>query len=180
VARGYWQRAEESRETFSAFLADTGEGPFLRTGDLGFIRQDQLFVTGRLKDLIIIGGRNHYPHDIERTAAEAHPAVRATGCAAFSVQGSAAERLVIAAEIEHGLSARHGANANRARLHIQAAELIEAIRRAVAENHDVRVDQVVLVKTGTLPKTTSGKLQRYACRTQFLDGRLETLNGGEL
>ena len=95
VAQGYWQREAESRETFQASLAVTGERPFLRTGDLGFLKDGELFVTGRLKDLIIIRGRNHYPHDIERTVEECHPALRPGAGAAFAITEGDEEQLVV-------------------------------------------------------------------------------------
>src|SRR5229473_865007 len=101
IAHGYWNRTQETEHTFRAYLADTGEGPFLRTGDLGFLRDAELFVTGRLKDMIIISGHNHYPHDIERTVEQSHPSLLAGGCAAFSVESNSQERLVVAAEIDH-------------------------------------------------------------------------------
>ena len=100
VTQGYWNQPEETERTFHAYLADTGEGPFLRTGDLGFLRDGELFVTGRLKDLIIIGGRNLYPHDIELTVEQSHAAVRPGCCVAFSVDVADEERLIIAAEVE--------------------------------------------------------------------------------
>ena len=100
MTQGYWNRPEETELTFHAYLADTGEGPFLRTGDLGFLRDGELFVTGRLKDLIIIGGRNLYPHDIELTVEQSHAAVRPGCCVAFSVDVADEERLIIAAEVE--------------------------------------------------------------------------------
>src|SRR5829696_5981433 len=100
VAQGYWGKAEETANTFRARLADTGDGPFLRTGDLGFLHQGELFVTGRLKDLIIIRGRNHYPQDIEHTAEQSHVALRPGGCAAFSAETDEGELLVIVQELE--------------------------------------------------------------------------------
>ena len=100
VCRGYWNRPEETQRTLRAYLADSGEGPFLRTGDLGFLKDGELFVTGRLKDLIIIGGRNLYPNDIELTVEQSHPAIRSGCCAAFSVDVADEERLIVAAEIE--------------------------------------------------------------------------------
>src|SRR6202167_6814721 len=100
VAQGYWSRPEETETTFHAYLAGTGEGPFLRTGDLGFLGDGELFVTGRLKDLIIIGGRNLYPQEIELTVQQSHPAVRPACCAAFSVEVADEERLIVAAEVE--------------------------------------------------------------------------------
>ena len=100
VAQGYWNRPEETERTFRAYLAETGEGPFLRTGDLGFLKDGELFVTGRLKDLIIISGRNLYPHDIELTVEQSHPALRPGCCAAFSVDVADEEHLIIVAEVE--------------------------------------------------------------------------------
>jgi amino acid adenylation domain-containing protein/thioester reductase-like protein len=162
VAQGYRNRPEETKHTFQAYLADTGEGPFLRTGDLGFLKDGELFITGRLKDLIIIRGRNLYPQDIELTVERCHPALR-SGCgAAFAVEVAQAERLVVVQEVE-----RH-----------QSPDLdavVDAIRRAVAEEHEVQVYAVVLIKTGSIPKTSSGKIQRHACRARFLAGSLEVV-----
>jgi acyl-CoA synthetase (AMP-forming)/AMP-acid ligase II len=171
VAQGYWNRAAETERTFRAHLADTGEGPFLRTGDLGFMRDGELFVTGRLKDLIIIEGRNHYPQDIELTAEQSHPALRAGCSAAFSVDIDGREQLVIVAEVERQyrpqLSGATGASGN------DATEVIKAIRQAVTRNHELQTHSVLLLKTGTIPKTSSGKIQRHACRIGFLEGKLE-------
>lgn len=159
VARGYWNQPEESESTFRARLAgSSGEGPYLRTGDLGFLQDAELFITGRLKDLIIIDGRNHYPQDIELTVEQSHPAIRPGGCVAFSVDLDNREQLVILAEVE-----RHYRDLNR-------AETIDTVRQAVAENHDLRTYAVCLLKTGSIPKTSSGKIQRHACRTNFLTG----------
>ena len=99
VAKGYWNRADETKSTFQAHLADTGEGPFLRTGDLGYLRDGELFITGRLKDLIIIRGSNHYPQDIEATVEESHKALRPGGVAAFSMDLEGEERLIVVQEI---------------------------------------------------------------------------------
>src|SRR5208337_5434651 len=99
VTQGYWNRPQQTAETFNAFVTGTGEGPYLRTGDLGFMRDGQLYVTGRCKDLIIIRGRNHYPLDIEETARKSHPALR-SDAAAFSVDLEGEERLVLVHEIE--------------------------------------------------------------------------------
>ena len=100
AAQGYWNRPAETAEAFRAYLADTGERPFLRTGDLGFLREGEVFITGRRKDLIIIRGRNYYPHDIELTAEEAHPALRRRGGAAFSIEADAGEQAVLVHEVE--------------------------------------------------------------------------------
>ncbi|MFY2558179.1 amino acid adenylation domain-containing protein [Corallococcus terminator] len=164
VAMGYWRQAGKTAETFHAHLADTGEGPFLRTGDLGFLQDEELFVTGRLKDLIIIRGRNHYPQDLELTAARSHPALRPDGGAAFSIEAEGAERLVIVHEVER--VALRKANLE---------EVIEAVRAAISEHHELQVHAVVLLRPGQLSKTSSGKIQRGACRARFLEGTLETI-----
>ncbi len=163
VAAGYWSRPEETARTFRARLAGDsgqGDGPFLRTGDLGFVRGGELFVTGRLKDLIILRGRNHYPQDIERTAEQAHPELEPGGAAAFSVDVAGEERLVIAHEVGRRF-ARSG---------VPVAQVAAALRLAVAEEHEVQVHEVVLLRTGTLPRTSSGKVQRHACRAAWLAG----------
>jgi len=164
VAQGYWNRYVETQNTFHAYLADIGEGPFLRTGDLGFLQDGELFVTGRLKDLIIIGGRNHYPQDIELTVEQNHPALR-SGCgAAFSVEVGGNEQLAIVQEVER----EHIRN-------LDAATVITSIRKVVAEQHELQTYAVVLLKTGSIPKTSSGKIQRHACRAGFLAGSLNSV-----
>jgi amino acid adenylation domain-containing protein/non-ribosomal peptide synthase protein (TIGR01720 family) len=160
VARGYWARSVESEHVFSAHLSDTGEGPFLRTGDLGFLQDGELFVTGRLKDLIIIRGLNHYPQDIERTVELSSPAVRAGGGAAFSIEVNGEERLAIVQEVERN----HGESLDA---------VFDAIRRAVSETHELQVCAIALVKPGSIPKTSSGKIRRSACRENYLNNRLD-------
>jgi acyl-CoA synthetase (AMP-forming)/AMP-acid ligase II len=180
VTQGYWNRPEETERACRAYLKDTGEGPFLRTGDLGFMKNGELFVTGRLKDLIIISGRKFYPQDIEMTVEQSHPALRPACCAAFSVDGTGEEQLVIAAEVEprYQPAIRNPSN-GEARAHpngrspLDVEAVVRAIRRAVAEEHDVRVHKVVLLRAGRIPKTTSGKVQRHACQASFLKGTLE-------
>jgi 8-amino-7-oxononanoate synthase/acyl carrier protein len=162
VAQGYWNRAEETERTFQAYLKDTGEGPFLRTGDLGFMQDGELFITGRLKDLIIIRGRNHYPQDIEATAEKSHPRVRPGNGAAFACEIDGAERLILVQEVERGQQDELDA-------------VIEAIRRSVAGEYELNLDAVALMKAGSIPKTSSGKIQRHACRSEFLAGTLETV-----
>jgi acyl carrier protein len=164
VARGYWGRSEETKHTFHAYLADTGEGPFLRTGDLGFVRHGELFVTGRLKDLIIVRGRNYYPQDIEQTVEASHVALRPGGGAAFSVQTDEGERLVVVQE----LARRHVRS-------VDATEVVASVRRAVAEHHEVEVYAVVLVRPGGIPKTSSGKIQRRATKAAYLENTLPTV-----
>ncbi|MFZ6030179.1 MAG: amino acid adenylation domain-containing protein [Chloroflexota bacterium] len=166
VAHGYWGRPAESRQTFGARLAG-GQGgdtePYLRTGDLGFLHDGELFITGRLKDLIIIRGRNHYPQDVELTAGNSHPALAASGGAAFSVDTPTGEQLVIVHELE-----RQARNAD-------AGQVAAAVRQAVAEQHELQVYAVVLLRPGHLPRTSSGKVQRRACRRAFLEGSLEAI-----
>lgn len=178
VALGYWNRAEETNETFRAYLADTEEGPFLRTGDLGFVWNNEFFVTGRLKDLIIIAGRNHYPQDIESTAEQSHPALRSGCCAAFSVDFAGEERLIVVAEVDrrYRLARLPKVQLNHYQS-LNVDEVVTAIRRAVAEDHDLTVDTVLLLKTGSIPKTSNGKIQRHACRSRFLDRSLEAVMG---
>lgn len=160
VARGYWNRPVETAETFRACLAGTGEGPFLRTGDLGFLVGAELFVTGRIKELVIIRGLNHYPQDIERTVQRSHPALRADAGAVFSVEENGDEQLVIVQEVD--------------RLHRspRVGEIVEAIRLAVTEEHEVSPYAIVLIRHGSILKTSSGKTQRRGCRTAFLEGSL--------
>jgi acyl transferase domain-containing protein/acyl-CoA synthetase (AMP-forming)/AMP-acid ligase II/acyl carrier protein len=162
VAQGYWKKPELSAETFAARTAD-GDGPYLRTGDLGFVHGGELFITGRIKDLVILRGRNHYPQDIEQTVEASHPAIRPACCAAFAVDDADGERLVIVAEVE------------RSERKADVSDVAQAARRAVAEHHDVQIDSFVLLKPGSVPKTSSGKIQRHACKTGYLDGSLSEL-----
>lgn len=164
VAHGYWGQTEETEHVFRAYLAETGEGPFLRTGDLGFVHHGELFVTGRLKDLIVIRGRNHYPQDIELTVEESHVALRPGGCAAFSVGSDEGEQLVVVQELER----RYVTSADM-------AEVVASIRGAVAEHHELEVYAVALIKTGRIPKTSSGKIQRRATRAAYVAGTLAAM-----
>lgn len=164
IAQGYWGRLEETQRTFGAYLTDTGEGPFLRTGDLGFLKDDELFITGRIKDLIVIRGSNHYPQDIEFTAEQSHPSLRSGYSAAFGIDANEQERLVIVCEIERSYLRK-----------LDADEVIQAIRKAVSQEHELDVHAVLLLKTGSIPKTSSGKIQRQACRTQFLNSQLDVI-----
>jgi acyl-CoA synthetase (AMP-forming)/AMP-acid ligase II len=161
VAQGYWKRAEETEETFQAYLRDTGEGPFLRTGDIGFIKDGELFVQGRIKDTIIIRGRNHYPQDIEQTVERSNEALKPRCNAAFAVEVDGQERLVIVQEVE------------RDHRRLDADSVVGDIRQAVAENHDLQVHQVLLIRAGTIPRTSSGKIQRYKCKLGFLHQNLD-------
>lgn len=168
VARGYWEQAEETRRVFGATLRSRlpagshaegapAEADWLRTGDLGVYLDGELFVTGRVADRVMIDGRDHYPQDIEATVAQASAAVRRGYAVAFSVPG---ERLVIVAERAMG--------AGRA----DPQPAIEAIRAAVAQRHRLTVSEVRFLPAGAIPRTTSGKLGRQACRAQYLSGSL--------
>ncbi|HEX3526027.1 MAG TPA: amino acid adenylation domain-containing protein [Thermoanaerobaculia bacterium] len=170
VAAGYWRNPEATERDFRARLIGSDE-PFLRTGDLGLMSGSMsgseaagdLYVTGRIKDLVILRGRNHYPQDLERTAEAAHPELRPGGAAAFSVSDeSGEERLVIVAEVER-------------RRHDDLGVIAEAVRRAIAEEHEVQAGEVVLVRVGGVPKTSSGKVRRSACRAALQAGELPVL-----
>ncbi|HLJ35069.1 MAG TPA: fatty acyl-AMP ligase, partial [Ktedonobacteraceae bacterium] len=179
VARGYWNRPQETESTFRAFLADTGEGPFLRTGDLGFFQDGYLYITGRQKELIIIRGRNYYPHDIELTTEQCHPAIRPGCCAAFSIDVNGKEQLVILAEIDaRYLPSQQCGDTSRQdttgmnRKYLDAEQLVKDIRWEIWEQHDLQPHAVMLVKAGSIAKTSSGKTQRGACQAAFLAGSL--------
>ncbi len=162
VARGYWGRPEATFETFGARLAgDPDDGPFLRTGDLGFLDDRELFVTGRLKDMIIIRGRNIYPHDVELTAERAHAVLAAAGGAAFAVEEDGEERLVLVHELT-----RHF------RKH-DLSEVSAAVRAAVLAEFEVPLARLYLTKPGRAPKTSSGKIMRHAVRGAFQEGALD-------
>lgn len=169
--QGYWNRIEETQQTFAAYLSNTGDGPYLRTGDLGFLNDGELFVTGRLKDLIIIGGANYYPQDIELTAERSHDDLRPSACAAFSVDEAGAERLVVAIEVERRR------RDDRDDTTVRGKEIAMAIQRAIAEEHELQVHQVVLLKAGTIGKTSSGKIQRRLCKKAFLASSLDEWEG---
>jgi acyl-CoA synthetase (AMP-forming)/AMP-acid ligase II/acyl carrier protein len=168
VAAGYWGRPEETAATFGAHLAGSADGPFLRTGDLGFLTADgELFVTGRCKDLIVIRGRNIYPQDIERAVEGLASFIRPNTCAVFGVEvdGEEAIGLMIEADraLAHQLEAEQSAGVE---------DLITRIRQVVAEEFDVTLATIGIMKPGTFPRTSSGKVQRSACR-QELDGARE-------
>ena len=178
VAQGYWKRPDVTKETFCAYLQNTNEGlatqaseldstvaslPFLRTGDLGFLHEGELFITGRIKDLIIVRGTNHYPQDIEWSVQQLHPALRPDYGAAFSIFDRGEEKLVVVQEIE------------RRTENLDTEKLIADIRQEIAEQHEIQVYAVILGKPGNILKTASGKIQRRACRDKFLAGTLNVL-----
>ena len=162
VAKGYWNNPAQSKEIFKAKIARTGEGPFLRTGDLGFLKNGELFITGRLKDLLIIRGQNHYPQDIELTVERSDAALQPGSGAAFSIDVEGEERLVVVQEAS-----------NNADFDLDRA--IRAVRQKIAESHELTAYAVALIRTGTIPKTSSGKIQRHACKAAYLNRELHVL-----
>jgi acyl-CoA synthetase (AMP-forming)/AMP-acid ligase II len=163
VGRGYWERPEDTEHTFSAFLSETSGGPFLRTGDLGFLRSGQLFITGRCKDLVIIRGGNYYPNDIELTVQDCDPVLVSGRGAVFAITPGlgALEQLVVVQEVD-----RHRDGA------VELTDVMETIRIAIAEHYGLQAHSVVLVEHLSIPTTSSGKIQRGQCRKQFLNGDL--------
>jgi acyl-CoA synthetase (AMP-forming)/AMP-acid ligase II len=162
VGAGYWKRPQDTEATFGAVLAGTRAGRFLRTGDLGFVLEGELFVTGRIKDLLIVAGANHYPRDLELACEKAAPGVR-PGCgAAFTLEGGGRARIAIVYEVAGDRSQDHEAT-------------ICAIRQAVAAAIGVQVHTVVLTRPRTIPKTSSGKVQRLLCRSMLVDGKLDAV-----
>jgi acyl-CoA synthetase (AMP-forming)/AMP-acid ligase II len=161
VARGYWSQRELTAATFHARITGSNEGPFLRTGDLGFVHDGQLFITGRIKDLIIIDGANHYPQDIERTIERLVPDVKPGCCAAFSVEAEGREELIVVAELDRAPVESAEAEHERVK---------DLLRAAVSRMHDLRVHDVMLLSQ-RIPKTTSGKIQRHLCRQVYLEAR---------
>jgi acyl-CoA synthetase (AMP-forming)/AMP-acid ligase II/acyl carrier protein len=163
VTSGYWNRSEETEDSFRARLADTGEGPFLRTGDLGFLHQGELFVTGRSKDLIIVHGQNYYPQDIERLAEGIGRGVRPGCSAAFAVEGQDGEHLVIVFEVDPDKAGDLGA-------------LAEEISQQIAGTFALQPAAVVMIAPKSIPKTSSGKIQRRATKQGWLTGELEIVH----
>ncbi len=166
VAQGYWNQPKETEQTFGAYLADTGEGPYLRTGDLGFLKDGELFLTGRLKDIIIIRGRNYYPQDIELTVERSHPALRPNCGAAFALEIGGREQLVVIQEVERSYLRR-----------LDFDQAVGNINQALMEQYELSTYAVVLVNPGNVPKTSSGKLRRQACKEAYLNNTLDVLGG---
>ena len=168
VARIYWRNQAATTDSLNAEIAgEPSATRWLRTGDLGFVDESgELFITGRIKDLIIIRGINHYPQDIEQTVQHLHPSLRQNGGAAFSVSDETGEEtLVVVQEIER-------TERNR----IDAEELTGLIREGIADQHEVFARHIALIRPGSLPKTTSGKIQRSLARKLWLEGRLNMLD----
>lgn len=164
VASGYWNRPELTAETFRAYTADPSAGPYLRTGDLGFLQGGELFVAGRSKDLIILRGRNLYPQDIEFLAHRAHPALPAGRGAAFTLDVAGREELVLVHEV-----------ARARREDLDPARILAAVDRDLAAHHAIRLYALFLLRPGAIPRTPNGKIQRQACRARLLAEELDVL-----
>ena len=156
VSKGYWNAPDESRRVFDSRL--DGGGPFLRTSDLGFLRDGELFITGRIKDVLIISGRNVYPHDVEHVVGGCHPSIHPQSCAAFGVDLDGEERLVVQVEATHDATANPDTR----------KQMVQAVRAAVVTEFDMTVYEVHVVEPGTVARTSSGKLRRFACKEQYL------------
>ena len=200
ITQGYWNQPAKTAEIFNAKLK-TGEGPFLRTGDLGFLQEDrELFVTGRLKDIIIIRGRNHYPQDIELTTQNSHEAFISNHSAAFCVEIEGEDKLVIVAEVERRYRHRPRPQETPEQFRQRQQQILERrkeninpgfevnlenppifteimanVRKSVSRNHGLQVHTLCLLRFGSIPKTSSGKIQRHACRQGFLENRLNVV-----
>lgn len=178
VPSGYWGLSEESAATFEGRLADTNEGPFLRTGDLGFVADGEIYLTGRLKDLIIIAGRNHYPSDIEFTVQRSGAPVRLGACAAISERVNGAEEVVIVAEVDERRlpAAAQPADAGAESLDAFWGSAVKTVQGAVSRGHGLSVGSVVFVAPRSLAKTSSGKPRRGHYQQLFLAGNLAVLH----
>ncbi|MDA7662746.1 alpha/beta fold hydrolase [Pirellulaceae bacterium] len=161
IAKGYWNRPELTQAKFGAYTSDTEEGPFFRTGDLAFFEGEELFIAGRIKDLIVIRGRNYFPHDIERTILNCDPTLRSNECVAFSIEQDNQEKLVVVQTLRRSRK-------------LDMDELVEKIRKSVLAAHQISPHSIVLIKRG-IPKTSSGKTRRSACKALFQAGELVAL-----
>ncbi len=164
ITQGYWNMTEETDQAFNAYLSDTGEGPFLRTGDLGFMYEGELYFASRMSDLIKMNGDVHYPHDIERTAEESHEALR-RGCnTAVTINEANEVKLVLVQEFKKGYSNKN----------VNLDEVSTLIQQSIAKKHDMIVRKILFLKTGNILKTSSGKIRRMACRDLFIKDPMNT------
>lgn len=164
IGKGYWNLTEETKHTFQAFFPDNPQlGCFLRTGDLGFLAGGELFITGRQHDVLVFRGFNHYPQHIEQTVEQCHTALKPNCGAAFAIEVEGEEKLVIVQELDRNYR------------HILANDIAETIRWAVFDRHLIDIYAIALLTPGTIPKTSSGKIQRRTCKQKYLDGNLDIL-----
>ena len=168
VAQGYWQKEQETKDTFRANIAQEDKNTpenFLRTGDLGFLKDKELYITGRLKEMIIIKGENHYPHDIEISVEQSHPALQSNGGAAFTIDIDGEEKLIIVQEVKRSYLRK-----------IDTKKLKKKIIEAVITNNSLQIHEIILLQPVSIPKTSSGKIQRYLCKQMFLDKSLNLIS----
>jgi acyl-CoA synthetase (AMP-forming)/AMP-acid ligase II/acyl carrier protein len=163
IAQGYWNQAELSAHTFQARTAG-GKTGFLRTGDLGFLEKNELFIIGRLKEVLIIRGQNYDPVDLEKAACGTDKPLNRDAAVAFTMEGIGTEKLALALEVKRSFWRK-----------LDHEQLAAAVRARLAESFDLKVSILLLVKPHAIPKTTSGKIQRYKCKEQFEAGKLPLL-----
>lgn len=166
VAQGYWQLVEETERTFKARIKNEGETTFLRSGDMGFVNDNELFIVGRIKDTILIRGKNYYPQDIEQIVKQTHVALLERGCAAFGMEIEHEERLVVIHEVKREYIKK---------IDDLADDIVGAIRQVISENFNLDVFSIVLVKPGGISRTTSNKIQRFACRAKYSEGTIKAI-----
>lgn len=164
IAKGYWNKPELSAATFQARLADSGEGPFLRTGDLGMLHDKELYITGRMKEVIIIQGQNYYPQDIEGVAQASHEALQHNSGAAFGVESEDVEQLVLVQEVKR-------VHRNK----VDGPAVVRAVATAIASQYGIRLAGLTLIRPQTLSKTSSGKIKRNACKQEWLKRELQVI-----
>ncbi|WP_225408416.1 fatty acyl-AMP ligase [Stigmatella hybrida] len=168
VARGYWENPEQTQESFGAQLAGEDSRRYLRTGDLGLIQEGELFITGRIKEVLKIRGKNHFPRDIEVTAEDSEPRMIRRGCSAAFVTNDDADLIVV-------IEVRKPDGGEEALSEAHIAALCETVRAAITAKHGLSAAGVVLVPPGTVPKTSSGKVRRVVCKDLYLGGELPML-----
>lgn len=164
VAQGYWQDEEKTKASFGFQCKGDSENRFLRTGDLGLVRGGELFISGRIKDVLIVKGRNHYPQDLEKLSFQAHPGLRAWGTVAFGITQNSEEQVIVVQEVDRR-SARS--------MDFEAASA--AIRTCIFEEHEIMVSSILFIRAGKLPRTSSGKVQRQLTKALFQENQLEVL-----
>lgn len=175
VAAGYWHDEIKSQATFNATLADTGEQGFLRTGDLGFVAEDELYITGRIKDVMIIRGQNYYPQDIERIIASAHPEINEMNIAAFSIEQQGSEELIIILEMNREF--KHLVRKQQLDLEKEIQHIAQNIRANVLEAIQINTWDIQIIQPLSIPKTSSNKIQRSKCKEMYMNGTLNVWGG---
>lgn len=175
VTAGYWNDETKSNSTFNASLIDTQESHFLRTGDLGFIADEELYITGRIKDVMIIRGQNYYPQDIERVIAAAHPEINEMNVAAFSIEDNGSEELIIVLEMNREY--KHIIRKQQLDLEIEVQRIAQIVRAHVLESMQINAWDVQIIQPLSIPKTSSNKIQRNKCKEMYMNSTLNTWGG---